>query len=80
MLSRQNVIAINQERSDTFFNSPTICHVSGKENTVADTLSWLNINTLDTTTFINFNRLAKAQQGGRGTSASQSQLHIAQVQ
>ena len=39
-----------------------ICHVNGKENTVADALSRLNINTLDTTTSIDFNRLAKAQQ------------------
>jgi len=37
--------------------------VSGKENTVTDALSWLNINTLDTTTSIDFNRLTKMHQG-----------------
>ena len=37
--------------------------MSGKENTVTDALSWLNINTLDTTTSIDFNRLTKVHQG-----------------
>ena len=40
-----------------------IRHVSGKENTVANAFSRLNINILDTTTSIDFNRLAKEQQG-----------------
>ena len=39
--------------------------MSGTEHTVGDALSWLNINTLDTTTSIDFNRFAKAQQGDK---------------
>ena len=39
-----------------------ISHVSGKENTVADVLSQLNINTPDTTTSVDVNRLTQVQQ------------------
>ena len=39
-----------------------IHHLSRKENTVAKTFSWFNINTFNVTTSNDLNRLAKAQQ------------------
>lgn len=52
-----------------------VCHVSSKQNTSADVFLLLNINTLDTTTSFNFNRIAKAQQGIRNFGISEPAPH-----
>ena len=54
-----------------FLNLPPVCHVSGKEKAVANALSRFNINTLDTTTSINLNKLAKVKQRMKTCSISE---------